>query len=74
MRKLVFGAAQVSRAHCIRLQTPAPSPKKLAKPDRHGGRYGLALLDNIVKVLAGDTQESGDLGLGPAGRRYHLLA
>src|SRR6266852_1059106 len=57
---------------------PAPDAgaiaKKLAKPDRHGGGYGLALLKKIIEVLAGDTQESRNLRLGLAGRRDHFLA
>src|SRR5258706_819351 len=57
-----------------RPQDARPITKKLAKPDRYGGGYRLALLKNVIEVLAGDTQESGDLRLGLAGRRDHLLA
>jgi hypothetical protein len=57
---------------------PAPDvsavTKKLAKPDRHGGGYRLALPKNVVEVLAGDPQERGNLRLGLAGRRDHFLA
>src|SRR4029077_8664005 len=38
--------------------------------DRRG--YWLALCQDVVKVLAGNAEEGGDLGLAPAGRLEHV--
>jgi hypothetical protein len=46
--------------------------EQLAEPDGDRRRHRLALLEDVVKVLAGNAEQRGDLGLAPAGRRDHL--
>jgi len=73
VRKLAFGVPGIMGA----LHSNPDSrtiAKELATLDRDGGGDRLALLENIVKALAGNTQESGNLGLGLAGCGDHLLA
>src|SRR6202030_3377415 len=72
LSKLAFGVPSVIGALHSNPDAGAIA-KELAEPDRHGGGDRLALLENIVKVLAGNTQESGNLGLGLTGRGDHLL-
>ena len=51
---------QVSYAPCIRVQTPAPSPKQLTEPDGDGRGNRFVLVENIVETLARDPKQSGD--------------
>src|SRR5229473_5559902 len=45
-----------------------------AKANRNGWRHRLALPQDVVKVLAGNAEHIGDLGLGSAGCRNHINA
>jgi hypothetical protein len=49
-----------------------PVAEQLAEPDCEGGGHRLALRQDVVEVLAGNTEQRGDLGLALAGRRDHL--
>src|SRR5580693_2230075 len=43
--------------------------KKLAKPNRDGCGHRLSFLQDVVKMLARNPEQSGDLRLGPPGGR-----
>src|ERR1700687_1748360 len=43
--------------------------KKLAEPDRYGRGHRLPLLQDVVKMLARNPEQSGDFRLGPGGGR-----
>jgi hypothetical protein len=45
----------------MRIQTSAPSPKQFAEPNRRGSRHWFAPAQNIVQVLAGNTEKPCDL-------------
>ena len=49
-----------------------PVPEQLAEPDGDGRRNRLSLRQDVVKMLTGNTEQRGDLGLALAGRRDHL--
>src|SRR6266700_1227698 len=57
---------------------PAPDSgavaEKLAETHRDGGGYRLSLSQDVVKVLARDAEQSGDLGLGAARSRNDVIA
>src|SRR6202158_5245568 len=44
-----------------------PVAKKLAEPNRYGRGYWLSFLQDVVKMLARNSEQSGDLRLGPTG-------
>src|SRR5437763_14268861 len=48
--------------------------EKLAEAYRDGGRYRLSFSQDVVKVLARNSEQPGDLGLGPAGSRNNVIA
>src|SRR5258705_13266830 len=48
--------------------------KKLAEANRDGRRHRLSLPQDVVKVLARNSQQAGDFRLGPAGRRDDVIA
>jgi len=48
--------------------------EKLAEAYRDGGRYRLSFSQDIVKALARNSEQAGDLGLGPAGSRNNVVA
>jgi hypothetical protein len=51
------------------------SPEELheAPSVQYGRRRRFALAQNIVEMLAGDTEKPGDLGFGPPGGWNHIL-
>jgi hypothetical protein len=49
-------------------------PEQLAEPHGHGRRYWLPLGQDIIEVLAGDAEQTGDFGLRLTGGRDHVLA
>src|SRR5258708_17014235 len=48
--------------------------EKLAKPNRDGWGYRLSFLQHVVKMLARNSEQPGDLGLGAAGGRNNVIA
>jgi hypothetical protein len=56
----------------MRTQTPAVT-EQFAEPNRHGRRNRFALAQNIVEMLAGDAEQVGNFGFGPAGGWNHIL-
>lgn len=51
-----------------------PIAKQLAEAHGDRERHRLALAHDVVEMPARDTQQAGDLRLGSAGRRNHVLA
>ena len=47
--------------------------EQFAEPNRHGRRNRFALAENIVEMLAGDAEQLGNLGFGPASGWNHIL-
>src|ERR1700736_6105721 len=48
--------------------------KKLAEPNRYGRGHRLPFLQDVVKMMARNPEQSGDLRLGPAGGRNNVIA
>src|ERR1700723_3556822 len=48
--------------------------KKLAKPNCNGRRHRLSLLQDVVKMLARNPEQAGDLRLGPTGGWNDIFA
>ena len=48
--------------------------KKLAEPNRDRWRYRLSFLQDVVKMLARNPEQSGDFRFGPAGGGKNVLA
>src|SRR5882672_9608692 len=57
---------------------PGPDPRavaeKLAEADRDGRRYRLSFPQDAVQALTRNSEQAGDLGLGPAGSRNNIIA
>src|SRR5437763_11712657 len=47
--------------------------EQLAEANRDARRDGLTLAQNVMEMLTGNAEKPRDLGLGPAGRRNHIL-
>ena len=61
---------------CTLHSRPDPSAiaKQLTEPDSDGRGNRLALVENIIEMLARDPKQGGDLAPGLARRRDHILA
>src|SRR5205814_4985591 len=53
---------------------PSTVAKELAEPNCNGWRNRLALIQNVVKVLARNSDETGNFHLAPPGGRDHFVA
>jgi hypothetical protein len=72
----VFLAFRMPRV--IRSLHSSPNPravaKELAEPNCNGWRNRLALIQNVVKVLVRNSDETGNLGLAPPDGRDYFVA
>jgi hypothetical protein len=53
---------------------PDSGAQKLAEAHGDGGRYRLSFPQDVVDVLARNSEQAGDLPLGPAGSRNNVIA